>query len=62
MIEKGPFGDHPNLFARLTVHLLLLAAVRPDIAISYLAIGRPRGVVTELLFFILLKVQGHKLA
>src|SRR5262245_12868077 len=58
MIEKGLFGDDSDRFAFLTVHLLL-AAVRLDIAVVDLPIGRTRSVVTEVLCFILLKVQGH---
>ena len=60
MIEEGPFRDAPNLFTLFTVHLLLLPAVRPDIAMTDLAIGRTRGVVTELLslYFSKSKVIG----
>ena len=59
MIEKCAFCNHPDLFATVTVDLPMLTTVRLDIAGSSCVVVGTRAVVTELLAFILVKVQLH---
>src|SRR4030095_1274632 len=59
MIEEGPFRNHPNIFAGITVHLLMLATMCPDIVFACLTVILTFGIVTELLSFILIKIEFH---
>jgi hypothetical protein len=53
MVEEGPFQNYPNIFAGITVHLLMLATMCPYIVFACLTVILTFWIVTELLSFIL---------
>src|SRR5439155_4673877 len=56
---EGPFRNHPDIFAGITVHLLMLATMCPDIVFARLPVILTCGIVTALLGFILIKIEFH---
>src|SRR5262249_19209836 len=58
-IEEGPFRNHPNIVAGITVHLLMLATMCPYIVFACLTVILTCWIVTELLSFILIKIEFH---
>jgi hypothetical protein len=53
-------GHTPNLIADVTIHLMLETTVGPDIVLTDLTVSIAVGIVTELLRFILIKIEFHE--
>src|SRR6266436_670487 len=59
LAEERTFCNHPDIFAGVTVHLLMLATMCPYIVCASLAVMLTFWIVTELLDFILIKIEFH---
>src|SRR6266436_4815111 len=59
IVEERTFCNHPDIFAGVTVHLLMLATMCPYIVCASLTVMLTFWIVTELLDFILIKIEFH---
>jgi hypothetical protein len=59
VVEEGSFGNHPDLFAGITIHLMMEATMGPNIVRTDLPVIIAVEIVTELLRFILIKIEFH---
>ncbi len=59
MIDERSFGNDPNLVADITIHLMMEATMGPNIVPTGLTVNIAVEIVTELLRFILIKIEIH---
>jgi len=59
MVKEGPCGDHPDVFTRMTIHVMMLTTMGPHIIFARLRVVLTCWIVAELLRLILVKIEFH---